>query len=97
MNNTAARPAYLDTEQLRREQDEPLVEALREFVSCQTEAFSLNDAAEGLKLDVSKLTRDLRTRIGMALSKLGCVRVEKRSAKIRYWYIAPRKSGGSHG
>lgn len=95
MNNAVARPAYLDTEQLKREQEEPLVEALSEWVSCQTLAFSLNDAAiDGLGLDASKLTRDLRTRIGMALSKLGCARVEKRSAKIRYWYIPPREQGG---
>ena len=73
----SARPAYLDTEQLKRELDEPLVEALRDA------------ALDGLKLDASKLTRDLRTRIGQALRQLGCAKVEKRCAKIRFWYIPP--------
>lgn len=96
MNSTGARPIYLDTEQLRREQEEPLVEALREWVSCQALAFSLIDAAAWLKLDASKLTRDLQTRIGISLRKLGCVKVEKRSAKIRFWYIPPQKKEINH-
>lgn len=81
-------------EPIQRKQEDPLDDALRAWVSCQTNAFSLNDAAiRGLGLDATKLSRELQTRIGISLRKLGCRRVEKRHAKIRYWYIAP---GGGH-
>lgn len=43
----------------------------------------------GLKLDASKLTRGTQTRIGIALRKLGCARIEKRNGMTRYWYAPP--------
>jgi hypothetical protein len=57
-------------------------------------------AFEGLKMDASKLTRDMQTRIGIALRKLGCGRIEKRNGMVRYWYTPPARqsdhSAGNH-
>ena len=57
-----------DPEQLAREQPESLIDALHDWVFCQVSDFSLADAVmSGLKLDASKLTRDLTTRVAVAL------------------------------
>lgn len=88
--------ALFDPEQLRREAPESLVDALHEWVYLQVADFSGAQAAmDGLKLDASKLTRDLTTRIGIALRKLGCTRVEKRNGMIRYWYKPPVRNGAT--
>lgn len=85
---------YFDPEQLRVEQQDSLVDALHDWVFLRTSAFSLADAAfDGLKLDASKLTRDLQTRLGVALRKLGCRRVEKRNGMTRFWYEPPERKG----
>jgi putative DNA primase/helicase len=79
-----------DPEQLKVEQQDSLIDALHDWVYARISNFSAYEAAsEGLKLDASKLTRDLQTRIGIALRKLGCTRVEKRNGMIRYWYKPP--------
>lgn len=68
-------------EQARRGMPEPFVDILRDWVQVQTGPFSMADAAmEGLKLTADKLTPAVVTRIGMALSKLGCGRKENRLA-----------------
>lgn len=83
-----------DPEQLKREQQESLVDALHDWVYSQVADFSIATAAmEGLDLDASKLTRDLQTRIGTALRKLGCTKVEKRNGMIRFWYKPPARNG----
>lgn len=85
---------YFDGEQLKREQQESLVDALHDWVYSQVSEFSIATAAmEGLDLDASKLTRDLQTRIGTALRKLGCTKVEKRNGMIRFWYKPPARNG----
>lgn len=79
-----------DPQQLKVEQQDSLVDALHDWVYARLNDFSAYDAAsECLKLDASKLTRDLQTRIGIALRKLGCTRVERRNGMIRYWYKPP--------
>lgn len=79
-----------DPEQLKREQQESLVDALHDWVYSQYAEFSIATAAmEGLELDASKLTRDLQTRIGTALRKLGCTKIEKRNGMTRFWYKPP--------
>lgn len=92
---------YFDPEQLKREQGESLVDALHDWVFDQFDSamnpktFSVAMAAfEGLKMDASKLTRDVQTRIGIALRKLGCGRVEKRNGMTRYWYTPPARDSG---
>lgn len=81
---------HFDPEQLRVEQQDSLVDALHDWVYGRVADFSAFDAAsDGLNIDASKLTRDLQTRIGIALRKLGCTRVERRNGMIRYWYKPP--------
>lgn len=81
-----------DPQQLRVEQPDALIDALHDWVYERAVDFSLAQAAmEGLKLDASKLTRDLQTRLGIALRKLGCARVEKRNGMTRFWYKPPEK------
>lgn len=78
-------------EQAQREQQESYVDALHDWVYAAVCDFSMAEAAmTGLKLDASKLTRDLQTRIGNALRKLGCQRIEKRNGMVRYWYRPPQ-------
>lgn len=79
-----------DPEQLARELSDSLVDALHDWVYKQVALFSKADAMfDCLKLDPSKITRDMDTRVGIALRKLGCQRVEKRNGMIRYWYKPP--------
>ena len=79
-----------DPEQLAREQPESLIDALHDWAFAQVSDFSVADAVmQGLKLDASKLTRDLQTRVGIALRKLGCEKVERRNGMVRYWYKPP--------
>lgn len=83
-----------DPEQLLREQQESLIDALHDWVYDQLVDFSIADAViNGLKLDASKLTRDLQTRVGVALRKLGCEKVEKRNGMVRFWYKPPARNG----
>ena len=81
-----------DPEQLKVEQPDALVDALHDWVYARTGLFSLADAAmDGLKMDASKLTRDLQTRLGISLRKLGCSRVERRNGMTRFWYKPPER------
>lgn len=85
-----------DPEQLAREAPDDLVDALHDWVYGQVRNFSAAEAMmDGLKLDASKMTRDMQTRVGIALRKLGCTRVEKRSGMVRYWYKPPVRKGAS--
>lgn len=85
-----------DPEQLKVEQQDSLVDAVHDWVWGRIADFSIYDvAADCLKLDASKLTRDLQTRLGIALRKLGCTRTEKRNGMIRYWYKPPVKNEAS--
>jgi len=84
-----------DPVQLASTIQESFVDVLADFVEQKSFGnidFSLAHAAqEGLKIEPSKLTRDIQTRIGHALHELGCTRVEKRTNSIRYWYRPPVK------
>lgn len=87
---------WFDLEQLRVEQQDSLVDAIHDWVYARVSDFSMFDvAAECLKLDASKLTRDLQTRLGHALRKLGCTRVERRNGMIRFWYKPPVRNEAS--
>ena len=88
--------AHFDIEQLRVEQQDSIVDAIHDWVWARSAAFSLYDvASECLKLDASKLTPALQTRIGIAVRKLGCPRFEKRNGMIRYWYKPPVRNEAS--
>lgn len=79
-----------DPEQLKREIPDSFVDGLHDWVFKQVAAFSAYDAMhDGLGLDAAKMTRDVQTRIGIALRKLGCRKVEKRNGMTRFWYEPP--------
>lgn len=82
---------YFDPEQLKRSVSESFIDALMEHVNLHTEDFSLHYAAtEWLKMQVKDLTQPVQTRIGAALIKLGCKKIEKRTNKVsRFWYSPP--------
>lgn len=94
-------------EQMKRVQQESLIDALHDWVleptveevmarAANGGAFSLADAAfRCLKISYAQLTRDLQTRIGKALGALGCERIEKRNGMTRYWYKPPKKAATS--
>lgn len=85
-----------DPEQLTREAPNTFAELLAGWLAdpMTSPEFTLSDAAiKGLKLDAKGITRDIETRIGQALAKLGCEKFEKRTAAIRHWYRRPRRDG----
>lgn len=88
-----------DPEQLAREQPDAFMEMLDAWLSsdvtCGPE-FTLSDACiKGLKLDAKTMTKDIQTRVGIALRKLGCTRHEHRLAKDRFVYKRPQRNAAS--
>lgn len=86
-----------DPEQLKIEQQDAFFDALWEWVHRQAEPFSLVDAAVGgldMK-DLTKLTRDVQTRVGQALRKIGCTKHERKSGKGRFLYKPPEEEAKS--
>lgn len=82
-----------DPVQVKRVAPDAILDLLHDWVNEQTRPFSMADAAiECLKLDAGKITRDIQTRIGIALKKLGCSRFEKRTTIERFWYNPPDKN-----
>ena len=94
--NREQQKKYFDPEQLARQQPEGYVDLLHDWVYSKTADFSLAEAAtDCLKLDASKLTRDVQTRIGNALRALSCTRVERRNGMTRFWYRPPTRKAAS--
>lgn len=85
-----------DPEQLKRESQDSLVDAIAIWLDKQPQGkeFSKADVMiDGLKMEPSKMTRDMDTRVGIALKKLLCKRVERRTNPVaRYWYLPPEKA-----
>lgn len=89
-----------DPEQLAREAPDAYVELLGSWLDSPngllTTEFTLADAClSGLKLDAKSLTKDVQTRVGIALRKLGCERVERRLAANRFVYKRPARKAAS--
>lgn len=87
-----------DPEQRKREEPNPFVELLERWMESdslfwQTHTeFAMSDAlSEGLRLDAGKMTRDVTTRVGIAIAKLGCERIERRNSAVRFVYKRPAK------
>ena len=96
--NREQQKRLFDPEQLARQQPEGYVDLLHDWVYSKTADFSLAEAAtDCLKLDASKLTRDVQTRVGNALRALGCTRVERRNGMVRFWYRPPTRKAASSG
>lgn len=95
-----------DPEQLAREAPEAYVELLAPWLADErnwelspdgpVDEFTLADAiTRGLKIDAKGITRDIQTRVGMALAKLDCEKVEYRTRAVRHWYRRPAKKAAS--
>lgn len=89
-----------DPEQASRETPEVFVEILGAWLESSEgmllPEFSIADAClKGLKLDAKALQRDVQTRVGIALKKLGCERVERRNAVVRFMYKRPERKAAS--
>ena len=85
-------------EQFRRSVSDSYLDMIESWIAEQYKEFCIADVAtECLKIDAARLSRDVQTRIGSALRKLGCRRIEKRThAVTRYWYKAPKEMGSGH-
>jgi len=52
--------------------------------------FTLHDVlVDALKLDAGRMTRDVMTRVGMQLKRMGAQRVERRNGTTRFVYRLP--------
>lgn len=88
----AEQTKFFDPVQLKVEQQESLVDALHDWVYARVANFTAAEAMmDCLKLDASKMTRDMQTRVGIALRKLGCAREERRNGMVRFWYKPPER------
>ena len=93
---TEEQSTIFDPVQLVREASEAFVEILSQWIDspagCEAE-FSISTAImAGLKIDAKSITRDIQTRVGQALAKLGCERFEKRTGPVRFLYRKPEKN-----
>lgn len=85
-----------DPEQIKRHQTDGYIDILEGFLAGKIDLFPMTEAAEFLKIDPARLSRDIQTRIGKALTALGCERVERRTSSIaRFWYRPPVSRGDS--
>jgi predicted P-loop ATPase len=83
-----------DLQQLKVQQQDDIGNWIHDWVYAQVSPFTISEIVGGcLKLDASKLTRDLQTRIGQALARFGCKKVEKRNGTIRFAYEPPAEKG----
>lgn len=82
---------WFDPEQLRRESEDPFFDALHDWIEdLAYPTFTMHDALEhALKLDAGRMTRDVTTRVGQQLAKMGCGRQEKRNGVTRFVYTLP--------
>lgn len=80
-----------DPEQLAREAEDAFVDPIHDWIEGLMRAeFTLADVLQdALKLDAGRMTRDVMTRVGMLLKKLGCTRVERRNGISRFVYVLP--------
>ncbi|WP_396957036.1 VapE domain-containing protein [Nitrosomonas sp.] len=85
-------------EQFRRSVSDSYLDMIESWIAEQYKEFCIADVAtDCLKIDAARLSRDVQTRIGSALRKLGCRRIEKRThAVTRYWYKASQEMGSGH-
>jgi putative DNA primase/helicase len=83
-----------DPEQLKRQIQDPYLDALHDAVMNCTHDFSLYQAAtEWLKLDAKTLAnKSVQTSIGNVLRQLGCTKYEKKTSVSRYWYKPPSRN-----
>lgn len=83
--------AWFDPEQLQREVEDPFFDALHDWLEdLAVPEFTMHDALTGaLQLDAGRMTRDVTTRVGLQLAKLGCGKKERRNGVARFVYTLP--------
>lgn len=89
-----------DPEQFAREAPDAFQEILAAWLSSPEvyakPHFTLADACmSGLKLDAKAMTKDVQTRVGTALHKLGCEKKEQRTKLPRFVYQRPARKDAS--
>lgn len=77
-------PSQQEAEQLepadsRQQSDDPMADALADWVAKRRKPFSIDEAAQAIGIQPGSTTRDMQTRIGIALRKLGCTAVQMRN------------------
>lgn len=83
--------SIFDPQQLQREAEDGLFDMLHDWIEeLPRGEFTMGEVLEeALKLDAGRITRDVTTRVGQLLKKLGCGRREKRNGTVRFVYTAP--------
>lgn len=84
-----------DPEQIKRHQQDGYVDYLANFLKDRATEFSIADAADYLKIDPARFSRDVQTRIGRSLALLGCKKLERKTRDVRTWYQPPVTPGGT--
>lgn len=86
-----------DPEQLKVEQQDVLFDKIDEWVGARVSPFTLLEVATDacdIK-DITKITRDIQTRLGQILRKLGCTKHEHGKGKGRFKYKPPQEEAKS--
>ncbi len=83
-----------DPQQLQREAEDGLFDMLHDWIETLARPeFTMGEVlAEALKLDAGRITRDVTTRVGQLLKKIGCGRKERRNGVSRFVYTLPEWS-----
>lgn len=83
--------AIFDPVQLSRETEDAFFELVHDWIEVRiAKEFTLAEVlGEALKLDAGRMTRDVMTRVGMILKKMGCTRRERRNGVVRFVYELP--------
>lgn len=84
-----------DPQQFKRQPPDNFVDRLYEWVHEQVQPFTQAMAlSKGLGLDPAHWTPSNCTKCGIALTKLGCKKIEKRNGTTRFMYEPPKKVAG---
>jgi putative DNA primase/helicase len=91
-----------DPEQLAREAPDAYLDLLASWINgdkCDPTGrgwFTLAEALmSGVNLDTKGMTKDVQSRVGICLRKLGCEKVERRTAQPRFVYKRPQRNAAS--
>jgi putative DNA primase/helicase len=83
-----------DPQQLARESEDGLFDLVHDWLEgLARPEFTMGEVLEeALKLDAGRITRDVTTRVGALLHKLGCGKRERRNGVTRFVYTVPKWS-----
>lgn len=86
--------SIFDPQQLAREAEDGLFDLVHDWIEgLMRPEFTMGEVLEeALKLDAGRITRDVTTRVGALLHKLGCGKRERRNGVTRFVYTVPEWS-----